>query len=385
MKPISRFLRRIRDADRAAERPIVVVVVLAECASLHETARPPEAETTPGGTLPHLDIERAIRVFDDVPMAENTRKAYVGELRRYRAWLDSRPPTDRLLAEYLGVLYDDGLARSSAVTAVAAVKRAALESARAGCGPAEPAVGHLAEQRLERFRREAAGRGRGQAGPLRWEDADGMCRCAEAGGDLRGIRDAALIGVVSSALLRVSEASALDAGDVSFQNDGSAHIEIRRSKTDQHGDGAVGHVAPAAAARLRKWMDTAGIESAPCSGPRPLFRPVPGSRIGEGRLGTAAIRAVVKRRAAQAGITRHVSGHSLRIGAALSLAERNVSVAEMQREGRWKSPSMPGYYVRNQEASRGAVARLRGGDEKAHTEKVAESACIPRNGGASVE
>ena len=112
---------------------------------------------------------------------------------------------------------------------------------------------------------------------------------------------------------------------------------------------------------------------------------MPGSRIGEGRLGTAAIRAVVKRRAAQAGITRHVSGHSLRIGAALSLAERNVSVAEMQREGRWKSPSMPGYYVRNQEASRGAVARLRGGAEETHTRKVAEIAYIPQNSGASVD
>ena len=94
-------------------------------------------------------------------MAGNTRKAYVGELRRYAAWLDARPPTDRLLAEYLGVLYDNGLARSSATTAVAAVKRAAVESARAGYEPAEPAAGHLAEQRLERFRREAAGRGRG--------------------------------------------------------------------------------------------------------------------------------------------------------------------------------------------------------------------------------
>ena len=100
-------------------------------------------------------------------------------------------------------------------------------------------------------------------------------------------------------------------------------------------------------------MDTAGIESGP------LFRPVPG-RIGEVRLGPAAICGVIKRRAKQAGITRRVSGHSLRVGAALSLAERNASVAEMQREGRWKSFSMPAYYVRNQEASRGAVARWRG-------------------------
>ena len=83
-----------------------------------------------------------------------------------------------------------------------------------------------------------------------------------------------------------------------------------------------------------------------------------------------------------------MSGHSLRVGAALSLAERNASAAEMQREGRWKSSSMPAYYVRNQEASRGAVARLRGGAGQADEndeKKVAVSACNPRNGGANVE
>ena len=214
-------------------------------------------------------------------------------------------------------MYDNGLAPQSGVTAVAAVKCAALELARAGYEIAEPPAGDLAEQRLERFRLEGPGRGRGQAGPLRWEDADRMCKRAEADDHPRGIRDAALIGVMSSALLRVAEASALDAGDVSFQANGSALIEIRRSKTDQHGDGAVGYVTRAAAARLREWMDTTGIESGP------LFRPVPG-RIGEGRLGPAAICGVIKRRAKQAGITRRVSGHSLRVGAALSLAERNA-------------------------------------------------------------
>ena len=356
MRAMSRRLHRMPEAVAPAERPIIMVFVVAEAARTPEADRSPEAEATPDKVLPHLDFDLAVRLFGDLP-AENTRKAYTGALRRYESWLDGRPPTDRVLAGYLGAMYDDGLAPQSGVTAVAAVKRAALESARAGHEIAEPPAGPLADQRLERFRREGAGRGRGQAGPLRWEDADKMCEHAEADDDPRGFRDAALIGVMSSAMLRIAEASALDAGDVSFQNDGSAHIEIRRSKTDQYGDGEVGYVVPPAAARLRKWMDTAGIESGP------LFRPVPGGRIGERRLGAAAICAAIKCRAKQAGITRRVSGHSLRVGAALSLAERDASVAEMQREGRWKSPSMPAYYARNQEASRGAVARLRGGAE----------------------
>ena len=343
--PDLRGLRRCRNDPNARSRPAA------------GGRRGAGGEAAPDKVLPYLDLDLAIPLFDNLPSG-NTRKAYAGELRRYGSWLDGRPPTDRVLAEYLGWMYDNGLAPQSGVTTLAAVKCAALELARAGYEIAEPPAGDLAAQRLERFRREGTGRGRGQAGPLRWEDADRMCKHAEADDDPRGFRDAALIGVMSSALLRIAEASALDAGDVSFLANGSALIEIRRSKTDQHGDGAVGYVTRAAAARLRKWMDTAGIESGP------LFRPVPG-RTGKGRLGPAAICGVIKRRAKQAGITRRVSGHSLRVGAALSLAERNASVAEMQREGRWKSFSMPAYYVRNQEASRGAVARLRDGIDQA--------------------
>ncbi|MYF30015.1 MAG: tyrosine-type recombinase/integrase [Gammaproteobacteria bacterium] len=379
---MSRRLHRLPEAVAPAERPIAVVFVVAETARTPEADRPPEAATAPDKVVPHLDFDLAVRLFEDAAMAENTRRTYVGQLRRYESWLDGRPPTDRLLGGYLGVMYDRGLAPPSAVTAVAAVKRAALESARAGHEIAEPPAGGLAARRLERFRREGGGRGRGQAGPLRWEDADRMCKCAEAPEDPRGIRDAALIGVISSALLRIAEASALDAGDVSFQDDRSAHVTIRRSKTDQHGVGAVGHIVPAAAARLRTWMDTAGIESGP------LFRPVPGRRIGKTRLGPDAVRAVIERRAAQAGITRRVSGHSLRVGAAQSLVEEGASLVDVQVAGRWKSSSMPAYYVRNQEASRGAVARLRGGAEEGdetNEKKVAESACNPRNGGDNVE
>ena len=48
-----------------------------------------------------------------------------------------------------------------------------------------------------------------------------------------------------------------------------------------------------------------------------------------------------------------------RVGSAQSLAAAGASLVEMQREGRWKAPEMPGLYTRNQAARRGATARLR--------------------------
>ena len=40
------------------------------------------------------------------------------------------------------------------------------------------------------------------------------------------------------------------------------------------------------------------------------------------------------------------SGHSLRVGSAQSMATRGASLVEMQTDGRWTSPTMPGRYSR---------------------------------------
>ena len=328
-------------------RPLLLVFVRGVAERLASTPRHPESPSC-------LDMELAIRQLQTAALAPSTRKAYAGALRRFDDWLDGRPPTDSFLARHLDEMFRRGLAPPSAALVVAALRRAVRDLARAGDRCGEHPVGPVALERLARYRREAADRGRGQAGPLLWEDADRMSECAEVRGDARGVRDAALIGVASHALLRVSEISRLDAEDVSPQRGGSALVRIRRSKTDQYGQGAVLHVCRDAAERLKHWMTMAGIESGP------LFRPVKGGSIETARLGPGAVRATIKRRAAQAGIGRRTSGHSLRVGSAQSLAERGVSLAELQVIGRWTSPAMPGRYVRGQEASRGAVARLRG-------------------------
>ena len=53
---------------------------------------------------------------------------------------------------------------------------------------------------------------------------------------LAGLRDAALIAVASDALLRVSELAELEVGDIDF---GTGTVTVRKSKTDQEGEGAV--------------------------------------------------------------------------------------------------------------------------------------------------
>ena len=341
--------------------PLVVVVVL--CAP----ADRPVGDETPAAEEPvHLDIGLALRRLPGTALAPRTRRLYADALRRFESWLEGRPADDAMLKAYLDELSDGGLAPPSAALVVAAVARAALECARAGRACSEEPVGPATRERLERFRRDAAGRGRGQVRGVSWEEADRMCKLAEAPRDLRGRRDAAIVGVASDGLLRVSEVSGLDAGDVSFRPDGTARVLVRRSKTDQRGRGATVYVRGVTAGRLQAWMKAAGV------GRGALFRAVDrAGRVAERRLGPDSVRAAIKRRAAAAGIGGRVSGHSLRVGSAQTLAEKGASLVELQTAGRWRSPSMPGLYVRGQEASRGAVARLRGGAAKKSKKTVA--------------
>ena len=189
---------------------------------------------------------------------------------------------------------------------------------------------------------------------VRWEQADAAAAVAgSSGGSVRGLRDAALLAVMSDGLLRVSEAAALKVVDLKAE--GANTLTIRRSKTDQEGEGAAQYIGGPTVARVRAWLEAAGLTGGP------LFQRLDRAGRPRGRLSTVSIRAIVQRRAAEAGIEGRVSGHSLRVGGAQSLAAAGASVVEMQTAGRWQSPSMPGRYARGQLASRSAVARLRYG------------------------
>ena len=54
-----------------------------------------------------------------------------------------------------------------------------------------------------------------------------------------------------------------------------------------------------------------------------------------------------------------ISGHSLRVGSAVSLAQAGASVVDMQFAGRWKSSTMPAHYAKAELAERGAIARFK--------------------------
>ena len=285
-------------------------------------------------------------------LAPATVRAYRGALAALDRWLaeHGRAADDAALADYLAARHDAGAAPTSIGMTVAAVKAAARLSGLPS--PAGPETARV----LAGIRREGRGRGRGQAKGLQWSAADTVAAVAanNGRGKIAGLRDAALVALASDALLRVSEVVAVQVEDIAAEADGSGRLSVRHSKTDQEGRGAVLYLGAATMRRIAAWRAAGDIEAGP------LFRRLRrGDHVEASAITDRAARSIIRARAAEAGIEGRVSGHSLRIGAAQSLAAAGAGLVELQQAGRWDSPSMPAHYARGQLAARGAVARLR--------------------------
>ena len=280
----------------------------------------------------------------------NTRRAYEGALRAFDAATAGHEIADELVADYLAGQFAAGLSPSTCAVIVAALRfRAKLRGTRAP-------VGRQTERVLVGIRREGRDRGRGQVAGVGFAQATAVAAKAAACGGLAGLRDAALIDTMSDGLLRPGEAAALRIEDLTFEPDGSGQLLVRSSKTDPDGRGAVQYLGAPTVARLRAWLEAAEIEDGPLF-PR-FFR---NDSIGQTGLSTNTVRRILKRRCAEAGIAGFISGHSLRVGGAQSLAAGGAGLVEMQHAGRWTSPQMPAHYARAQFAARGAMARLKYG------------------------
>jgi integrase len=157
-------------------------------------------------------------------------------------------------------------------------------------------------------------------------------------------RDRAMILIGVCAALRVSELVALDVGDV-FETPRGLRLVIRRSKTDQHGEGLDRGIAPQAhlvrcpVDAWRQWMRLRGTK------PGPLFVGVGrGGMLWPDGLSVRAAQAMFTARAKAAGLK--VSSHSMRATFATLAAERGKSLYKIADQGGWQSLSVLRGYVR---------------------------------------
>ena len=301
-----------------------------------------------------IETEELIRAG----VAENTLKAYRRAFKELEAWLSveengfridqngngNHGLNDAVLADYITQLHQQGKSPATISQAVAAIKWSAKNRNQ------KEVVGAITERTLAGIRREGKDRGRGQVDGLTRVGMERVCSFAEASKTLAGLRDSAMIRLMSDCLLRISEVVAVNVEDI------GKVLTVRSSKTDQEGEGVALYVGAPTHKAIRKYCRNGGIEQGA------LFRRVRWQKhITPDRLSVNGARNAIKRWAGEAGVEGFISGHSLRVGSAVSLAQAGASVVDMQTAGRWKSPSMPAHYAKAELAERGAIARFKDG------------------------
>lgn len=180
---------------------------------------------------------------------------------------------------------------------------------------------------------------------MTWQTVERVCAFAETEKTLVGLRDSALIRLMSDCLLQVSEAVAVDVGDLKKNT-----LLVRSSKTDREGCGEMLYVGDATLRVIKRYRTRAGIKRGA------LFRRLRrGGHATSERLTQQSARIAIKRRGRAAGIEGFISGHSLRVGSAVSLAQAGVSVVDMQTDDGWKSSDMLAHYAKAELAERGRL------------------------------
>lgn len=170
---------------------------------------------------------------------------------------------------------------------------------------------------------------------------------------LIGVRDRAILLIGFAGAFRRSELVALDVSDVEFVPEGCI-ITVRRSKTDQEGEGQQkaihsGREGLCPVESLRAWLTAARIESGP------VFLATSSKGFHEGncsvvqkRIDEGTIAQLIKRSVLRAGLDpTQFSGHSLRAGFATEAAKAGCHDRDIMRQTGHKSQAMVQRYIRD--------------------------------------
>ncbi len=276
-------------------------------------------------------------------VSDNTLKAYGHATRKLEAWLEGRTLSDAALAEYVRFLHGQRKSPATINLVLSAVKWMA-EYHRV-----DPVAGAVTESAVSAVRDKGKGRGRSQVDGLTWDYVERVCAAAASADTAAGLRDAAMISLMSDCLLRISEVVAVNVEDV--KSEGLLVQERRAGEKEQ---GEILYICESTRRLIARYRQRAGVGSGA------LFRRIRfQNHVTEDRLGVKGVREAIQRRAAEAGVEGLISGHSLRMGSAISLAEAGASVREVQSAGRWRDPAMPARYVREAPEEGSAVERYK--------------------------
>jgi len=328
--------------------PVLLEIRLYVYAESNNCLEPPHVhdliplDTPAAGALGPAELE-AVRAFAEAEKASATRAAYQSDWCIFIAWCTARgraplPATPATVAAFLAAEAEAGT-KASTITR----RCAAIRYAHKLAGIAEPPTATELVRATLRGVRRTIGTAAAQKAPATAELIRAMLdACPDT---LAGKRDRALLAFGFAGALRRSELVALSVEDLAEVPDG-LRVTIRRSKTDQEGQGQ--EIAIPRGHRLRPveavqaWLAAAAISNGP------VLRPVlKGSRVQAASLTPHSVAQIVKRYAAAVGLdAAQFAGHSLRAGFITSAAESGAPVLRIADQSRHKSLNVLRGYVR---------------------------------------
>ncbi|MDN3380944.1 MULTISPECIES: tyrosine-type recombinase/integrase [unclassified Pseudoalteromonas] len=177
--------------------------------------------------------------------------------------------------------------------------------------------------------------------------------------NLLDVRDLALINLMFDGLLRADEVARVQIKHLNFEQN---KFLVEKSKADQSGKGSFRYASRTSLSYISDYINEANIGKEPedktslTTGI--LFRPISpkGTSLlpydeSEKRtsnmkvLNYTTIFRALKRIAKKAGLELEISGHSARVGGAVSMYEANMSLAAIKKAGDWTSEAMPARYT----------------------------------------
>ncbi|QGY32507.1 tyrosine-type recombinase/integrase [Pantoea cypripedii] len=316
------------------------------------------------------DIADRLREFvrDREAFSSNTWNQLLSVMRICSRWAAEHgrcflPMSPADLRDYLHNLQSIGRASSTIGTHAALIS---MLHRNAGLVP--PGTSPLIFRAVKKINRTAviSGERAGQAIPFRIGDLLTLDRKWTGSSRLMQIRDLAFLHVAYATLLRLSELGRLRVRDVARAADGRIILDVAWTKTIVMTGGLIKALGELSSQRLTEWLTISGLISEPDAF---IFGPVHRSNkatvITAEPLSTRALEDIFIRAWREAGPEhgarpnknryRGWTGHSTRVGAAVDMAAKKYSTAQIMQEGTWKKPETVMRYIRHVDAHSGAM------------------------------
>lgn len=305
-----------------------------------------EIATRNEATMAELDhLAESAHGFVAAAKAGNTRKAYERAWIAFGAWCEAKSIPSLPAPNVAVAMHATALAEAGRSVSTIEQAMAAITAAHKAAGHPNPRDSREVSSVLAGIRR-TLGTAANQKAPVLVADLRRMAATLPEGA--KGVRDRALLLVGFAGAFRRSELVAVDFEDLTFGDEGIT-IAIRRSKTDQEGEGRnvaipFGSDPGTCPVRsLKVWIELASITEGA------VFRSVTkGGKVNGKRLSPRDVARVVKTAAKATGLdSSRFSGHSLRAGLATSAAKAGKSERSIMKTTGHRSSAMVRRYIRD--------------------------------------